>query len=130
MPATATETEPTTAALTDCLLRLRERAERAGRTDDVAEIDAVFAGDGDAQLRCLIGHVNLTPMEWLTLQFIFDYTQANGFPPTLQEIADEHGCSKVTEWERVRLLIRKGVLVNDRKHAARSLRVVRPGRAR
>ncbi len=66
--------------------------------------------------------INLTPKQLRIVQLIRDWRLANGYSPTMQEIADELGVSKVTVFEHVEALIRKGALRRD-PHKARSLSV-------
>lgn len=66
--------------------------------------------------------MNLTPKQLRIVQLIRDRRLANGYSPTMQEIADEVGVSKVTVFEHVEALIRKGALRRD-PHKARSLSV-------
>ncbi|MCA9284620.1 MAG: transcriptional repressor LexA [Phycisphaerales bacterium] len=64
--------------------------------------------------------MNLTPKQLTILQFIRQSRLARGVSPTIQEIADEVGVSKVTAFEHVEALIKKGALRRD-KNKARSL---------
>lgn len=64
----------------------------------------------------------LTPKQLRVLTFIRDYTHANGYAPTMQELGDEFGVSKVTVFEHVAALQKKGYLRRS-KHKARSLRL-------
>ncbi|RMF72449.1 MAG: transcriptional repressor LexA [Planctomycetota bacterium] len=65
---------------------------------------------------------SLTPKQLRLLTFIRDFTHANGYAPTMQELADEFGVSKVTVFEHIAALQRKGFLKRSR-HKARSLRL-------
>ncbi len=65
---------------------------------------------------------NLTPRQLRIAQFIRDARIASGCSPTIQEIADEVGVAKVTVFEHVGVLIKKGVLEHE-PHKARSLSV-------
>lgn len=65
---------------------------------------------------------SLTPKQLRVLTFIRDYTHARGYAPTMQELADEFGVSKVTVFEHVAALHKKGFLRRSR-HKARSLRL-------
>ena len=65
---------------------------------------------------------NLTPRQLRIAQFIRDARIASGCSPTIQEIADEVGVAKVTVFEHVGVLIKKGVLERE-PHKARSLSV-------
>jgi len=67
--------------------------------------------------------MNLTPKQLSIMRMIRDSRLNHGFSPTMQEIADELGISKVTVFEHVGALERKGLLVRGRKHTARSLQV-------
>ncbi|HPC21155.1 MAG TPA: transcriptional repressor LexA [Phycisphaerae bacterium] len=65
---------------------------------------------------------SLTPKQLRVLTFIRDYTKARGFAPTMQELADEFDVSKVTVFEHIVALQKKGFLRRSR-HRARSLRL-------
>jgi repressor LexA len=64
--------------------------------------------------------LNLTPKQLRILKMIRDTRVAYGYSPTMQELADEIGVSKVTVFEHVEALIRKGALKRD-PNKARSL---------
>jgi repressor LexA len=55
--------------------------------------------------------MNLTPKQLRILQLIRDWRVRKGYSPTMQELADEIGVSKVTVFEHVEALIKKGALV-------------------
>ena len=65
---------------------------------------------------------SLTPKQLRVLTYIRDYTNAKGYAPTMQELADEFGVSKVTVFEHIAALQKKGFLKRAR-HKARSLRL-------
>ena len=65
----------------------------------------------------------VTPRQMEILTFIRDFRHKNGFSPTLQEIGDSLGLTKVTVFEHVGALGKKGLLHRGPKHSARSLRV-------
>ncbi len=65
---------------------------------------------------------SLTPKQLRVLTFIRDFTHAHGYAPTMQELADEFGVSKVTVFEHIAALQRKGFLERSR-HKARSLQL-------
>ncbi len=65
---------------------------------------------------------SLTPKQLRVLTCIRDYTHARGYAPTMQELADEFGVSKVTVFEHIAALQKKGLLKRSR-HKARSLRL-------
>jgi repressor LexA len=65
---------------------------------------------------------SLTPKQLRVLMFIRDFTHARGYAPTMQELADEFGVSKVTVFEHIAALQKKGYLRRSR-HKARSLRL-------
>ena len=52
----------------------------------------------------------LTPRKLEILTYIRDVQQSHGYSPTLQEIADELGVSKITVFEHVETLIKNGML--------------------
>jgi len=64
--------------------------------------------------------LKLTPKQQRILLLIRDSQLTRGYSPTLQELADELHVSKVTIFEHVEALIRKGALLRD-THKARSL---------
>ena len=66
--------------------------------------------------------MNLTPKQLRILQLVRDCRVTNGYSPTMQEIADELGISKVTVFEHVEALIKKGALTRE-KNKARSLSI-------
>ncbi len=66
--------------------------------------------------------MNLTPRQLDVLVAIRDYRYLNGVAPTMQELADQLGTSKVTIFEHVGALEKKGLLKRD-KHKARSLEI-------
>jgi len=66
--------------------------------------------------------VNLTPKQLKILQLIRDWRVRRGYSPTMQELADEIGVSKVTVFEHVEALIKKGALVRE-PNKARSLSI-------
>ncbi|MHC4429452.1 MAG: LexA family protein [Planctomycetota bacterium] len=66
--------------------------------------------------------MNLTPKQLTILRLIRDYRIAHGYSPTMQELADELGVSKVTVFEHVEALIKKGALKRE-ANKARSLSI-------
>lgn len=66
--------------------------------------------------------MNLTPKQLHILTRIRDLRLARGYSPTMQELADELDVSKVTVFEHVEALIKKGALLRD-PNKARSLTV-------
>ena len=62
----------------------------------------------------------LTPKQLRILTLIRDYRRKHGYSPTMQEIADTLGVTKVTVFEHVTGLEKKGLLRRSR-HRARSL---------
>ena len=66
--------------------------------------------------------VNLTPKQLHILTRIRDLRTARGYSPTMQELADELGVSKVTVFEHVEALIKKGAL-SRQPNKARSLEI-------
>jgi repressor LexA len=67
--------------------------------------------------------MNLTPRQLDVIVAIRDYRHLHGIAPTMQELADQLGTSKVTIFEHVGALEKKHVLRRD-KHKARSLEIV------
>ena len=66
--------------------------------------------------------MNLTPKQLRILQIIRDWRLRHGYSPTLQEMANELGVSKVTVFEHVEALIRKGAVERE-ANKARSLSI-------
>jgi repressor LexA len=67
--------------------------------------------------------MNLTPRQLDVVVAIRNYRHLNGFAPTMQELADQLGTSKVTIFEHIGALERKRVIRRD-KHKARSLEII------
>jgi repressor LexA len=66
---------------------------------------------------------NLTPRQLQILRLIRQERLTNGYSPTMQEIGDALGLTKVTVFEHVGALQKKGLLTRGEKHTARSLQV-------
>lgn len=66
--------------------------------------------------------MNLTPKQLKILTRIRDLRLTRGYSPTMQELAEELGVSKVTVFEHVEALIKKGALLRQ-PNKARSLEV-------
>ena len=64
--------------------------------------------------------MNVTPRQMDILRLIRDSRRNRGFSPTMQELADRLGISKVTVFQHVQALEEKGLLKRSR-HKARSL---------
>ena len=67
--------------------------------------------------------MNLTPRQTDVIVAIRNYRHLHGYSPTMQELADQLGTSKVTIFEHVGALEKKHVIRRD-KHKARSLEIV------
>jgi hypothetical protein len=67
--------------------------------------------------------MNLTPRQTDVLVAIRNYRHLHGYAPTMQELADSLGTSKVTIFEHVGALEKKKILKRD-KHKARSLEII------
>lgn len=67
--------------------------------------------------------MNLTPRQLDVIVAIRNYRHLHGYSPTMQELADQLGTSKVTIFEHVGALEKKRVIRRD-KHKARSLELV------
>ena len=68
--------------------------------------------------------MNLTPKQLEVVKLIRECRKANGFSPTMQELAEELGVSKVTVFERIEALIHKGALTRV-PNRARSLSIAK-----
>lgn len=66
--------------------------------------------------------MNLTPKQLKVFQFIRSYRATHGYSPTMQELGDALGVSKVTAFEHVEALIGKGALRRN-PNKARSLAI-------
>src|ERR1700677_4004462 len=66
--------------------------------------------------------MNLTPRQLDVIVAIRDYRHLHGYSPTMQELVDQLGTSKVTIFEHVGALEKKHVLKRD-KHKASSLEI-------
>src|SRR4051812_7566482 len=73
------------------------------------------------------GAMNLTPRQLDVIVAIRNYRHLHGYSPTMQELADQLGTSKVTIFEHVGALEKKRALRRD-KHKARSLEIIADGR--
>ena len=66
--------------------------------------------------------MRLTPKQLRIVDFVRDFTVRNGYAPTLDEMAQTFGVSKVTVYEHVQKLKRRGVLRHTPRRA-RSIEV-------
>ena len=66
--------------------------------------------------------MTLTPKQAEIFRMIRDARLTDGFSPTMQELADGLGVSRVTVFEHVEALVKKGALTRD-KNKARSLAI-------
>ena len=64
--------------------------------------------------------MNVTPKQLGILRLIRDCRSNRGYSPTMQELADELGVSKVTVFQHIGALVEKG-LIRKSRHRARSL---------
>ncbi len=64
--------------------------------------------------------MNVTPRQLEILTLIRDFRSNRGFSPTMQELADRLGVSKVTVFQHLDALVEKG-LIQKSRHRARSL---------
>ena len=65
----------------------------------------------------------VTPRQLEVLRLIRDFRTRHGYSPTLQEIGDILRLTRVTVFEHVRALERKGLLRREARHKARSLQI-------
>jgi repressor LexA len=65
----------------------------------------------------------VTPRQLEILRYIRRFRDRHGYSPTMQEIGDHLGLTKVTVFEHVGALERKGLLLRGGKYSARSLQV-------
>ncbi|HEX4124310.1 MAG TPA: hypothetical protein VHY37_06240 [Tepidisphaeraceae bacterium] len=66
---------------------------------------------------------NLTPRQRDVLHFAMQYSGKHGYMPTMQEIADGLGKGRVTVFEQVKELKRRGALYRAKKGVSRGLRI-------
>lgn len=66
---------------------------------------------------------SLTPILKKTLDFMADFERERGFPPTYEEIGVGLGKTKVTAWEAVQSLTKKGYIVMGERNTSRNRRV-------
>jgi repressor LexA len=71
--------------------------------------------------------MNLTPRQLDVVVAIRNFRHLHGISPTMQELADQLGTSKVTIFEHANALEKKRVIRRDR-HKARSLEIIAEGR--
>ncbi len=72
--------------------------------------------------------MGLTPRQADILSFITEYSERQGYAPTLQEIGERFGLSSVaTVHKHVSHLVEKGFLKRERPNASRDLAVVAQG---
>jgi repressor LexA len=67
--------------------------------------------------------MNLTPRQLDVVVAIRNYRHWHGYAPTMQELADQLGTSKVTIFEHINALEKKRVVKRDR-HKARSMEII------
>jgi repressor LexA len=67
--------------------------------------------------------LNLTPKQLRIVQLIRETRLIKGYSPTIKELAEATGVTRVTVFEHIEALIRKGVLKRQ-AHKARSLSIV------
>ena len=65
----------------------------------------------------------MTPRQLQVLRYIRDYRNQHGYSPTMQEIGDHLGLTKITAFEHVGALVKKGLLRRGSRYKARSLQV-------
>ena len=65
----------------------------------------------------------VTPRQLEILQLIQNFRMQHGYSPTMQEIGNNLGLTKVTVFEHVGALEKKGLLSRGAKHSARSLQL-------
>ena len=63
-----------------------------------------------------------SPRQARVLESIIQYRREHGYSPTFDEIGDRLGCSKVTVFEHVQVLRRKGLVTVSGWHLPRSVR--------
>lgn len=65
----------------------------------------------------------VTPRQLEILRYIRDCRSRQGYSPTMQEIGDHFHLTRVTVFEHVEALEKKGLIIREARHKARSLRV-------
>ncbi|MDP7009486.1 MAG: transcriptional repressor LexA [Phycisphaerales bacterium] len=66
--------------------------------------------------------MNLTPKQLEVVELIERHRNEHGYSPTMKELSEQLGISKVTVFERIEALIRKGALIRE-PNKARSLSI-------
>jgi len=84
-------------------------------------VTAEPATDIPAGLARFLAARNLTPRQKELAEWFYLYATEHGYSPTIDELADALGTSKVTAFEHVNALRAKGVLGSIGKHRARAL---------
>ena len=123
MSSTATKPAPATDDLLSSFSRWwANYPKRDGEPVVTMLMSAYHAGRADERA-AITGGGNLTPQQRRVLDFVVDYRRECGMSPLLTEIADALGASKVTAFEHVRALERKG-FIRTARHKSRSIEVV------
>jgi len=68
--------------------------------------------------------IDITPRQREALRFLCNYQARNGYPPTVQELADALDITKASAHEQISQLIRKGYVKRE-ENRARGLSVLR-----
>ena len=93
-----------------------------------SKIDAALDAEAsDVHAIAAVGHaawLTLTPRQQDLIRAIGSYQREHNVNPTMQELADAMGVSKVTVFEKVNSCILKGVL-RKTKHVNRGLELVK-----
>lgn len=69
--------------------------------------------------------MNVTPKQLRILTFIREFSAGHQYSPTLQEIADEVGITKITVLDHLQALERRG-FIRRRRYESRSIEVLDP----
>lgn len=70
-------------------------------------------------------HINYTPRQLEVVEFIREFRDEKGISPTLEEIAERFGVSKITAYGHINQLERKGAIKRE-KYRARSATISDP----
>lgn len=80
-------------------------------------------GADEIPLRKVDATMNLTPRQLDVIVAIRNYRHLHGYSPTMQELADQLGTSKVTIFEHIGSLEKKRIIRRD-KHKSRSVEII------
>jgi len=69
----------------------------------------------------------VTDRQMSALEFLLNYTQGHGYPPTIAEVAAGLGVTNNAASDRINALQRKGCVTRPDKKTARSITITKKG---